>query len=157
MIAMYPGTFDPLTLGHENIIARAAAVFDTLWVAVAPDSKKAKPLLDADERMALAKQVTSHLPNVHVCVLTGLLVDCARAHEAEVVVRSVRNSTDFDAECQLAQMNQQLDHGIETMFFFPQLTYAGICARLVREIWVLGGDVSPFVSSEVAQYLNKKR
>lgn len=157
MIAMYPGTFDPVTLGHEDIIARAAAMFDTLWVAVASDSSKAQPLLSFDERFLLAKKVTAHLANVKVCKLSGLLVNCARASKASIVVRSARHSTDFDAEYQWAKMNEQLDSALETLLFLPRLTYAGICAKLVREIWMLGGDISAFVSPNVVKHLNERK
>jgi pantetheine-phosphate adenylyltransferase len=157
MIAMYPGTFDPVTLGHEDIIARAANVFETLWVAVALDSSKAQPLLSFDERFLMAEKVTAHIPNVKVCKLAGLLVDCAAEYNASVIVRSARNSSDFDVEFQLAVMNEQLGNALETWLLLPRLTYSGICARLVREICMLGGDISSFVSPEVAKHLNERK
>ena len=153
--AVYPGTFDPITLGHEDLTRRASRLFDGVILAVA-DSKSKKPLFTLDERIAIAREAFKDLQNVEVVGFTGLLMNFVRQHDARVVVRGVRAVSDFDYEFQLAGMNRQLYPEVETIFMTPGEQYAYVSATLVREISILGGDVSKFVSPLVATRLAEK-
>ena len=153
--AVYPGTFDPITLGHEDLTRRAARLFDGVILAVA-DSKSKKPLFTLDERIAIAREAFKELQNVEVMGFSGLLMNFVRQHGARVVVRGVRAVSDFDYEFQLAGMNRQLYPEVETIFMTPGEQYAYVSATLVREISILGGDVSKFVSPLVAARLAEK-
>ncbi|MES2979795.1 MAG: pantetheine-phosphate adenylyltransferase [Pseudomonadota bacterium] len=151
-IAVYSGTFDPFTLGHEDVVRRAAGLFDKLVIAVAVAHHK-KTLFSLHERVRQAEQSVSDLPNVSVRPFDGLIMDfCAEQH-ASAVVRGVRNLTDFDYEAQMAAMNRKLRPGVETVFLLPDASLQCISSTLVREISKLGGDVSQMVGRPVAAAL----
>jgi pantetheine-phosphate adenylyltransferase len=139
VIAIYPGTFDPISLGHEDIVRRAAAMFDKVILAVATAHHK-KTLFTLDERMDMAREAMSALPQVQVVPFTGLARDFVRAHKATVMVRGVRTVTDFDYEYQLAGMNRELMPEVETIFLTPSAPYQFISSTFVREISLLGGE-----------------
>jgi pantetheine-phosphate adenylyltransferase len=153
--AVYPGTFDPITAGHEDLTRRAARLFDHVILAVA-DSKSKKPLFTLDERVFIAREAFKDLKNVEVMGFSGLLMNFVQQHGARVVVRGVRAVSDFDYEFQLAGMNRQLHPDVETIFMTPGEQYAYLSATLVREIAILGGNVSKFVSPLVAARLAEK-
>jgi len=153
--AIYPGTFDPITLGHEDLTRRAAKLFDGVVLAVA-DSKSKKPLFTLEERVALARETLQDLPNVKVMGFSGLLMNFVQQQGARVVLRGVRAVSDFDYEFQLAGMNRQLYPDVETIFLTPGEQYAYLSATLVREISIMGGNVTKFVSPLVAGRLAEK-
>ena len=156
VIAVYPGTFDPITLGHEDLVARAAQLFDEVIVAVAVGHHK-KTLFSLDDRMALVREVVRPFPQVRVESFDGLVRDFVRAHGAKAMVRGVRSVTDFDYERQLAGMNRHLMPDVDTIFLTPSAQYMFISSTLVREIATLGGDeVRQFVSPTVLQQLLAK-
>ena len=154
-IAVYPGTFDPMTRGHEDLVRRAAKIFDKLLVGVA-DSPNKKPFFSLDERVRIAREVLSHYPNVEVQGFRGLLKDFVRANEASVIIRGLRAVSDFEYEFQMAGMNRYLLPDVETMFLTPSDQYQFISGTIVREIASLGGDVSKFVFPSVEQWLKQK-
>jgi pantetheine-phosphate adenylyltransferase len=154
-IAIYPGTFDPITHGHTDLIQRACRLFDRVIVAVAAKPGKS-PLFSLDERLALANIVLAEQGNVEVCGFEGLLVEFARQKGAKAILRGLRAVSDFDYEFQLAGMNRKLAADIETLFLTPAEQYANISSSLVREIAALGGDVSPFVHKEIVAELAQK-
>lgn len=152
-IAVYSGTFDPITLGHEDVIRRAAGLFDELIVAVAVAHHK-KTRFSLNERVALVEQAVQGLPGrVRALPFDGLIMDFCREHRAQAVVRGIRNLTDFDYEAQMAAMNRKLHPGVETVFLLPQAELQCISSTLVREIAKLGGDVSTVVNPAVAASL----
>ncbi|WP_178862236.1 pantetheine-phosphate adenylyltransferase [Thiomicrorhabdus cannonii] len=153
--AIYPGTFDPITCGHFDLIERAARFYDRLVIAVA-DNRNKKSLFTLEERVALAKEVTAQMPNVEVLGFSGLLVDFVREINGNVLLRGLRAVSDFEYEFQLASMNRKLAPEVETMFMTPAEQYAFISSSLVREISALGGDVSEFVHPRVAEALRSK-
>lgn len=153
--AMYPGTFDPITNGHHELVRRASRIFDQVVVAVAASPHKA-PVFSLDERMSLARQVLSDLPNVSVDGYTGLTVEYARAHDLRVVIRGLRAVSDFEYEFQLASMNRHLQTEVETIFMTPTEQYTFISSTLVREVAALGGDVTAFVHPLVARSLRRR-
>ena len=153
--AVYPGTFDPITLGHHDLVRRAASMFDEVILAVA-DSRAKRPFFTLDERVEMAKSVVSEYKNVTVMGFSGLLMQFAQKHDAKVVMRGLRAVSDFDYEFQLAGMNRNLFPGVETIFLTPAEQFLFISATLVREISVLGGDVGKFVSPHVEQCLKEK-
>jgi pantetheine-phosphate adenylyltransferase len=153
--AVYPGTFDPITLGHEDLTRRASKLFDSVILAVA-DSKAKKPFFTLDERVDMAREAFKDLKNVQVMGFSGLLMSFVQQQGARVVVRGVRAVSDFDYEFQLAGMNRQMYPEVETIFLTPGEQYAYLSATLVREISVLGGDATKFVSPLVAQRLSIK-
>jgi pantetheine-phosphate adenylyltransferase len=152
---VYPGTFDPITNGHVDLVARAAHLCDRVVVAVARDTGKATTF-DIDERVALACDVCAELDNVEVVPFSGLLVEFARAMQVHVIMRGLRAVSDFEYEFQLAGMNRRMAPDIETLFLTPAEQYAYISASLVTEIARLGGDVSAFVSPAVHTALRKR-
>jgi pantetheine-phosphate adenylyltransferase len=154
-IAIYPGTFDPLTLGHEDIIRRAARMFDHVVLGVAESLGK-KPIFARDERMDVAREALADLSNVSVVGFGGLLVHFASAHRAMVVVRGVRSVTDFDYEFQMAGMNRQMKPELETIFMTPSEAQQYVSGTLVREIARMGGDIERFVGPTVARRLRAK-
>lgn len=153
--AVYAGTFDPITLGHIDLIDRAARTFDKIIVAIASNSKK-QPLFTLKERVELAKAVLTQYPNVSVDGFDTLLLDFAKAHGANIVLRGLRTVTDFDYEFQLASMNRHLNPAIESIFLMPAENYMYISSSLVREIASLGGDITGFVPPLVAKALQEK-
>ncbi len=153
--AMYPGTFDPLTRGHEELIHRCVRLFDQVVVAVAASPGKA-PLFTLDERVELAREVLKDTPEVSVTGYDGLSVDFARLHDLPVIVRGLRAVSDFELEFQLASMNRRLDDGVETVFLTPTEQYTFVSSTLVREIAEYGGDISQFVHPRVEQALKSK-
>jgi pantetheine-phosphate adenylyltransferase len=151
-IAVYSGTFDPITLGHEDVARRAAGLFDTVIIAVAMAHHK-KTLFNLDARIELAKDAVKSIANVIVLPFDGLIMDFCKTQNASAVVRGVRNVTDFDYEAQMAAMNRKLLPAVETIFMLPSADVQPISSTLVREISKLGGDVSQMVSSPVAAAL----
>jgi pantetheine-phosphate adenylyltransferase len=154
-IAVYPGTFDPITNGHADLVARAARRFDRVIVAIHSNASKA-PAFDCEQRVQLARAVLAGHDNVVVEAFEGLLVEFARTHQACVIVRGLRAVSDFEYEFQLASMNRQLAPEIETLFMTPDEHYAYVSSSLVREIASLGGDVSPFVHEKVVAALKQR-
>ena len=154
-IAVYPGSFDPITNGHLDVIYRAAQLFDRVIVAVARNAEKA-PLFDAKERLALTREAVKKLPNVTVDEFDGLLVSYARKKHAAVIVRGLRALSDFEFEFQLSLMNRKLDESIETIFLMTKDEYTFISSRLVKEICHLGGDVSEFVPRGVERAMKSR-
>ncbi len=153
--AVYPGTFDPLTRGHEDLVRRASGLFDKLVVGVA-DSQAKRTFFALQERLDIAREVLGHYPNVVVESFSGLLKDFVRAHDARVIVRGLRAVSDFEYEFQMAGMNRYLLPDVETLFLTPSDQYQFISGTIVREIALLGGDVSKFVFPSVEQWLHKK-
>lgn len=155
MIAIYPGTFDPLTNGHLDIIERGAKMFDRLIVAVA-ESKRKKPLFDLKDRVKMIEESVSHLPNVEVESFSNLLVDFMKEKNADVILRGLRVVSDFEYELQLALMNRKLNANCETVFLMPNKKYIFLSSSMVREIALLGGDVSCFVPKPVNDFILRK-
>lgn len=153
--AVYAGTFDPITLGHVDLVQRATRIFDHIIIGVAENNKK-NPLFSLEERVSLTSAVLKECKNVQVLGFDGLLIDFAAAHGANVVLRGLRTVTDFDYEFQLASMNRRLDGNVESIFLMPAEKYMYISSNLVREIAVFGGDVSPFVPPLVVDALYKR-
>lgn len=153
--AVYPGTFDPLTRGHEDLVRRAANLFDHLVVGVAHSPNK-KPFFTVDERVEIAQEVLSHYSNVEVKSFAGLLKDFVREQDARVIVRGLRAVSDFEYEFQMAGMNRHLLPEVETLFMTPSDQYQFISGTFVREIALLGGDVSKFVFPSVDRWLTTK-
>jgi pantetheine-phosphate adenylyltransferase len=153
-IAVYPGTFDPITNGHTDLIERAARRFDKVIVAIHRSSSK-QPAFSWEERIELASHVLEGMANVAVEGFEGLLVNFVRSHHAEVILRGLRAVSDFEYEFQLASMNRQLAPEIETLFMAPDDRYAYVSSSLVREIAALGGDVTPFVHAKVLAALKQ--
>jgi pantetheine-phosphate adenylyltransferase len=153
--AMYPGTFDPLTRGHEDIVRRAASIFTSVLVAVASNPNK-KPMFDVDERCELARTVLSDLSNVEITSYSGLTVEFAHKRGYSVVVRGLRAVSDFEFEFQLASMGRHLQPDIETVFMVPKEKFTFISSTRVREIAELGGDVSSFVHPAVEAAFKRK-
>ena len=154
-IAIYSGTFDPFTLGHEDVLSRACRIFDHVIVAVAADCNK-KTFFTFEERIALAKQIASQYPNASAEGFSGLLCEFVKQKNATVIIRGVRNGSDFDYETRMASVNHSLNQDIQTIFFPPMDNTQFISGTLVREIRRLGGDVSSFVSPLILQALNAK-
>ncbi|MCG6964923.1 MAG: pantetheine-phosphate adenylyltransferase [Chromatiaceae bacterium] len=155
-IAVYPGTFDPITNGHSDLVLRAARLFDRVVVAVAKDTGK-NPVCGIDERVDLARLALEGIDNVEVVPFEGLLVDFCRRYGAGIVIRGLRAVSDFEYEFQLASMNRRLAPEIETIFMTPAEQYSFISSTLVREIARLGGDVSEFVHPEVQRLFDSRR
>lgn len=153
--AIFPGTLDPITLGHESLVRRAAAVFDQLIVGVAAGVHK-ESFFTLDERVALAREVFADDANVQVLPFEGLLADFMRQQQCKVVVRGVRVVSDFEFESQLADINKALDKQLETIFFLPDREFIYLSSTMVREVAALGGDISKFVSPPAAAALRRK-
>jgi len=153
--ALYPGTFDPITNGHVDLVQRAAKRFSRVLVAVAGSGSKS-PCFTLDERIALARDALSATPNIEVTGFSGLLVTFAMEQGAGVILRGLRAVSDFEYEFQLASMNRRLAPGVETMFLTPDEGYTFISSSLVREVASLGGDVRPFVPAAVQQALAQR-
>jgi pantetheine-phosphate adenylyltransferase len=153
--AIYPGSFDPLTNGHLDVVQRAAKLFDRVVVAVAKNEGK-NPLFTLKERLALVKKSIAHLPNAEADSFDSLLVEYVVSQKAQAIVRGLRAVSDFEFEFQLALMNRKLNENIETIFMMPKDTYTFLSSRIVKEIARLGGDVSEFVPVHVQTALIKK-
>ena len=155
-IAVYPGTFDPFTNGHKDLVERAASnIFEKVYVCVVEKSNK-ETLFTSSERVNLIKKSLSELNNVEVISFDGLLVDFAAKLNAKVILRGLRVVSDFEYEFQMSSMNKKLNQSIESIFLTPSESYAFLSSSLVKEIAKLGGDVSPFVSNDVKIALQKK-
>ncbi|MGI6106402.1 MAG: pantetheine-phosphate adenylyltransferase [Lachnospiraceae bacterium] len=154
-IAIYPGSFDPVTRGHLDIIERASRMVDRLVVSVLINSAKS-PLFTTEERVELLKGATAGLPNVVVDSFDGLLVEHARKHGAHLIVRGLRAVTDFEYELQMSQTNRKIAPEVDTIFFTTSLEYAYLSSSTVKEVAVYGGDISAFVTPEVADAVYRK-
>jgi pantetheine-phosphate adenylyltransferase len=154
-IAVYPGTFDPLTRGHEDLVRRASKLFHRLVVGIA-ESRSKQPCFELQDRVAMATEILAPIPNVEVIGFDGLLMNFLREQEAAVIIRGLRAVSDFEYEFQMAGMNRNLYPDVETVFLTPGEQYMFISATMVREIASLGGDVSKFVQPLVGARLTKK-
>jgi pantetheine-phosphate adenylyltransferase len=153
--AIYPGSFDPVTNGHLDVIERARKLFDEVVVAVAHNDEK-QPLFSLEQRLDLLQKTAGRIENVRIAQFSGLLVEFARAQNAGAVIRGLRAVSDFEFEFQMALMNRKLEGSVETIFLMPKEEYTYLSSRLVKEIARLGGDVSKFVPAAVAKALEKK-
>jgi pantetheine-phosphate adenylyltransferase len=154
--AIYPGSFDPLTKGHLDIIERAARIFRQVTVAVVVNPQKRDPFLSLDEREEMLRLVTTHLENVRVAHFRGLLADYVRESEADVIIKGLRVVTDFENEMAFAHMNRSLS-GVDTMFLMSDVKYSFISSSLIKEVLLQGGDVAKYVPPPVLEFLQTKR
>ena len=155
-IAVYPGTFDPFTNGHKDLVQRAASnIFDKIYICVAENAKK-DALFSMPERIDLAKKSLADIKNIEVIGFSGLLVDFAKELDAKVILRGLRVVSDFEYEFQMSSMNKKLNENIESIFLTPSESYAFLSSTLVKEIAELGGDISGFVSPAVKEALKEK-
>lgn len=154
-LAMYPGSFDPITLGHVDVIERAAQMFETVTVVIAKNSKKT-PMFDEHERLAMAKASLVHLPNVTVTVHAGLVVDFAKEHGVDVIVRGLRAVSDFEYEFQIALMNRKLQPDVSTIFLMPHERYTYLNSSIIRELGRYRQDISEFVPAAVVEAMHRK-
>ncbi len=155
--AIYPGTFDPLTNGHLDLIARGAKIVDELIVAILRNSEKGIPLFSVPERLEMIAEATCDLANVSVTTFDGLLVDFARQQNARAVLRGIRAISDYEYEFQMAMMNRKLDPDLETLFMMPAEKYTYVSSRLIKGVFQLGGDVSALVPPLVMDRLRSKK
>jgi len=153
--AMYPGSFDPITNGHVDVIDRAAQMYEKVTIVIAKNSKKT-PLFDEEERLAMATEALAHLSNVHVTLHAGLVVDFAQQHGCNVIVRGLRAVTDFEYEFQIALMNRKLEPSITTIFLMPHEQYTYLNSSIIRELGRYGQNISAFVPTVVAEHMRKK-
>ena len=153
--AIYPGSFDPLTLGHMDIIERSAKIVDELVVGVLNNSAK-NSLFSLEERVSMIKEMTEHLPNVMVASFDGLLVDYMKEIDATIIIRGLRAVTDFEYELQMSQTNHKLEPQVETMFLTTSLEYSYLSSTIVREVAAFGGDISRFVPEAVINRIKEK-
>ena len=153
--AIYPGSFDPVTLGHLDIIKRSASMVDELIVGVL-NNKAKSPLFSVEERVKMLGEVTKELPNVKVIPFAGLLVDFARQTESKMIIRGLRAITDFEYELQMSQMNRKLEENVETVFLTTNLEYSYLSSSMVKEVAAFGGDISQLVPAIVADKVNEK-
>jgi pantetheine-phosphate adenylyltransferase len=154
-VAVYPGTFDPLTSGHEDLVKRASSLFERVIIGVA-ESRSKRPMFSLDERVEIAREVLTGYPNIEIHGFDCLLMDFMRQHGASVIMRGLRAVSDFEYEFQMAGMNRNLYPDVETVFLTPSDQYMFVSATMVREIASLGGDVSKFVPAQVQQRLTSK-
>ena len=153
--AIYPGSFDPVTLGHLDVIERSSKVVDHLIVGVLNNNVK-NPLFSVEERVEMLESVTSHLPNVEIQSFSGLLIDFARKTDSYIIIRGLRAITDFEYELQMAQTNQKIAPNIETMFLTTNLEYSYLSSSTVKEVAWFGGDISQFVPPLVVERVRRK-
>ena len=153
--AVYPGSFDPVTYGHLDVIVRASQIFDELTVSVLNNTQKS-PLFSVDERVKILQEVTKDLPNVEIDSYDGLMIDYCREKKIHIVIRGLRAITDFEYELQMSQTNQRMKPDIETMFLTTSIEYSYLSSTTVREIAAFGGDVSQFVPEAVEIALREK-
>lgn len=156
LTAIYPGTFDPITNGHSDLVQRASRLFGQVIVAIAAGGTGKQPVFSLEERIAMASEVLQGIENVKVCGFDILLVEFMRQQNATVIIRGLRAVSDFEYEFQLASMNRHLAENIETVFMTPAEEYSYISSSLVREVARLGGDVSPFVHAKVVAALQQR-
>jgi pantetheine-phosphate adenylyltransferase len=154
--AIYPGTFDPLTNGHLDLIARGAKIVDELVVAILRNSDKGTPLFSVPEREEMIREATQGFGNVRVGTFDGLLIDYARKEKAKAVLRGIRAISDYEYEFQMAMMNRKLDPELETLFMMPAEKYTYVSSRLIKGVFNLGGDVSALVPPNVVERLKRK-
>lgn len=154
-IAIYPGTFDPITNGHLDIIRRAVKIFDVVIVAIAGNSAK-KPLFDINERVEMAKKATADIPNVEVDAFHSLIIDYCHRKKAVALIRGLRAVSDFEYEFQMALMNRKLGNDVESVFLMPKEKYTYLSSSLIKEIAAFGGDIACFVPAVVQEKLEKK-
>jgi len=154
--AIYPGTFDPLTNGHLDLIARGAKIVDELVVAILRNSEKGSPLFTVPEREEMLREATAEMPNVSVATFDGLLVDFAKQIGAKAVLRGIRAVSDYEYELQMAMMNRKLDPELETLFMMPGEKYTYVSSRLIKGVFELGGDISALVPPNVVERLKAK-
>ena len=155
LTAIYPGTFDPITNGHLDLIERGSKLFDKLTVAILRNQEK-NPLFSIDERVEMLQEATRHCPNISIDTFGGLLVDYAVRRQARVILRGIRAVSDYEYELQMALMNRKLDYNIETVFMMPAVAYTYLSSHLVREVCRLGGDVKGLVPPVVEERLRAK-
>ena len=156
MKAVYPGSFDPVTFGHLDIIQRAAKVVDELIIGVIVNKAKKSPLFTLEERVSMLKEATKEYPNVTVKMFDGMTIDFARENEARLIIRGLRAVTDFESEMQIAQTNHRLDSNIDTMFFTTSLEYSFLSSTVVKEVASYGRDTSKFVPEVVQKAFQEK-
>ncbi|SFS08931.1 Phosphopantetheine adenylyltransferase [Granulicella pectinivorans] len=154
--AVYPGTFDPLTNGHLDLIARGAQIVDELVVGILRNSEKGNPLFSVEERLEMISEATAHFGNVSVMTFNGLLVEFCKAQGAKAVLRGIRAISDYEYEFQMAMMNRKLDPNIETLFMMPAEKYTYVSSRLIKGVFQLGGDVTALVPPLVVERLKAK-
>ena len=154
-LAVFPGSFDPLTNGHVDIILRSAHLFERITVAVLVNAEKA-PLFTADERVAIIREVFREYPNVEVDIFDGLLVEYARQRRASAIVRGLRAVSDFECEFQMALMNRHLEPALETVFMMPAEQYTYLSSRLIKEVFQLGGEVRGLIPPAVERWMRAK-
>ena len=154
-IAIYPGSFDPITNGHADIVKRSAAVFDKVIVAVSINSQK-MPLFSIDERIELAKEVFVDYPNVEVATFSGLLADFAKSVGAKTIIKGLRAVSDFEYEFQMAHMNKKLNPDVETMFMMSNQKYSYLSSSIVKEVGKLGGDLTDLVPEQIIDVIYKR-
>ena len=154
-LGVYPGTFDPITYGHTDIIMRSLHIFDKVIVAVAPNPNK-RPLFDLAERVEMVKLVTKELPRIEVAAFEGLLVNYVKECGAQGIIRGLRAVSDFEYEFQMAMVNRKLDDSVETVFLMPSEEYAYLTSSIIKEVAGLGGSVSDFVHPVVATRLTER-
>ena len=153
--AIYPGSFDPVTFGHIDIIERSAKMVDELVVAILNNSAK-NPLFYIKERVSMLEEMTNHIPNVKITFFDGLLIDCARKMEASIIIRGLRAVTDFEYELQIAQTNRIVNSQIDTIFLTTSLEYAYLSSTIVKEVASYGGDISHFVPEQLVEKIYHK-
>lgn len=153
--AVYPGSFDPVTFGHIDLIKRASHVFDEVIVAVANNAQK-KPLFNAPERLAMLKEATANIPRIRIEAFDGLVINYARKNDARILIRGLRMVSDFEYEFQMALTNRRLAEDVETVFLMPSEGYSFLSSALIKEAVALGADVSSFVPPFVAEKLKEK-
>ena len=156
LTAVYPGTFDPLTNGHLDVISRASKIVDKLVVAILRNSAKGTPLFTVPEREEMLREATAEFGNVTVATFDGLLVDFARAQGAKAVIRGIRAVSDYEYEFQMAMMNRKLDPELETLFMMPAEKYTYVSSRLIKGVYQLGGDITSLVPPVVVERLKQK-
>ena len=153
--AIYPGSFDPVTFGHIDMIERSAKMVDELIVAILTNSAK-NPLFSVEERVSMLKEITGHIPNVKITSFQGLLIDYAREMDASIIIRGLRAVTDFEYELQIAQTNRIVNPQVDTMFLTTSLEYAYLSSTIVKEVASYGGDISHFVPEQLIERIYEK-
>lgn len=154
-IAVYPGSFDPITNGHLDVIKRTAAIFDKVVIGILVNQNK-KPLFSLEERTEMIRRVTADIPNIEVYPFSGLVVEFAKEHNVNVLIRGIRSTTDFEYELQMAQINHKIDGNIDTLFFATDPRYSFVSSSAIKELWSYRQDVREYVPEYVIQKLQEK-